>query len=149
MVPHKQTVLDDMRIEFGIGDFPVSDELLPPMPASTAFPELPPMPSFDKASMREKNAVTMFHKETGNYVKIEKDVVLKLDKQQMKDYAQRGRLLIVDSSTGKPVTEFEGVPLPSLDSMIRTRVARLQNKREVQPKALDSQEIESKAVVPE
>ncbi|MDD5754838.1 MAG: hypothetical protein PHN45_08815 [Methylococcales bacterium] len=101
--------------------------------------KIPPGATFDQLPEFHAHDVqdtTFIHKATSTRVLVDKQTAIRMDKEQLTDFIIRGRILMINSETGEPLTEYEGKPLPKLDDMIVQRLQRLQRKKDKTERAV-------------
>lgn len=75
------------------------------------------------------HGVRVHHEPTGRDIIIHTERTIKLTPEELKRFAERGRILMLNAETQEPITEYQGIPLPTdLQEVIKKRSAYLDEK---------------------
>lgn len=75
------------------------------------------------------HGIRMHHEPTGRDIIIHTERTVKLTPEELKRFAERGRMLMLNAETQEPITEYQGIPLPTdLQEIIKKRSAYLDEK---------------------
>lgn len=108
---------------------------------NAVFPDMGERPSRETPATKEQGeqpqaphdvktqGMRVHHTPTGRDIIIHTERTVQLTPEQLKRFAERGRMLMLDAKTQEPITTYEGIPLPTnLQEVIAKRSAYLDKK---------------------